>query len=141
MSGGEGVGDVIQLHLDPVEDTRLERLRRLVTVAMGQIEQPVGHQGRGAVGLYVVQPDREQRVRLVGREIELHDRGAQDLGARGERRGVEDERPAVFGTLVERHLALGAKRAPFAGAQARRLWGRKGQRDPPSGSAVEPARA
>jgi hypothetical protein len=92
-----------------------------MALAVGQVEQPVSHQGRGAVGLDVVQTRREQGPRLVDREVELDHRRPEDLDPRRERFGIEGERATVVGTLIERHLALGAERAPFAGAQARGL--------------------
>ena len=41
MTGGKGVGCVIELDPDPVAPPRLERLGMLMAPAMGQVEQAI----------------------------------------------------------------------------------------------------
>ncbi len=105
MTGGERVRDRIQAHGDGVALAGDERLRPLVAVAVGEVEQAAGDEQRGAVRGDVAQPYADESRRPVARERQHHLGEAEDLDALCERLGGVAERDAVLGSLVEGGIA------------------------------------
>ena len=73
------VARVAELQLDPVAPAGLQGGRLHVTVAMGQVEQPVADPERGAVGADVAKPRRDHGERPVDSELEPEPWGAENL--------------------------------------------------------------
>ena len=64
----------------------LHRRRRLVAVAVREVEDAVGDARRAAVGMDVAEPHRDHGGRTVGEELEPDHRSADDVERRLERR-------------------------------------------------------
>ncbi len=91
-AGGEDMGIVVQPHLDPIAPAGFQGGDGFVIVAVGEVERPVADLRRGAVRQDLHQANDDQRVRPVGREVQMHQRRAEDGQVLGERLGVEAQR-------------------------------------------------
>ena len=89
MAGEEAISGGAHRHADLLDAPWLERLRRCVRAAMGQVEDPGRDLGGCAVRGHVRQPDDGGRDRRRDREVQDDLRDAEDLDRRLERlRGV-----------------------------------------------------
>ena len=119
--GVEGVRDRAEAHDDLVAASRLERLGRLVGVAVGEVEEAAGDEQRRARRRDVADAHRAESERPVGSERELRLGEAEDLHPLGQRLRREAERTPVLGPLVAGVVARRAPAAPRPGVHARQL--------------------
>ncbi len=127
VAGGHGVGD--GLHRDPDVERLADRdvARVLVVVGVAEVQEPAGDDRRGAVGGDVAQSRGDERTRPVGADPQRHDRLPEQLGALGDRCGVEGQRAGVVAALVDRHVGRVAVARTRRRRRARRSAGSCGR--------------
>src|SRR3989442_5400168 len=96
-----------------------------MTVAVGEVQQSIGHSGRRAVRSDVVHANGNKGHGPVGRKLQGRHRGTEDFHPFLEGLRVERQRTTVVTTLVRRRFSRRAKAAPFAGTKPRSLRGAK----------------
>ena len=116
------MGEVVELHPYLIPSARLERLRCFMTLAMREIQQPVGDTEDGPIGCHFSETDSNHGHRLIDAQIKLHDRCAQHLKSFGQWITIEDERAAIVWSLIARHFTIRAESAPFSGPDPGCLW-------------------
>ena len=67
VTGSEAMGDAVQRHPDRVAATGLEIPQRLVPVAVGEVQEAVAYQSRGAAWRHVAEACVEQALPAAGR--------------------------------------------------------------------------
>ncbi len=100
---------------------RHERHDPVVPFAVREVELRARHHQRGAAGQHLAQAHAHERQRAIAHEREIGDGVPEQLERRIERLGVEAERLAVVGALIERQVVGMAVRTPRAAVEAARL--------------------
>ena len=112
------MGDVVHLHLHGVGAARLQVLGHFVSVAVGEVQQTVGHPARGSVRRQLAEAHVEQALRLVERHFQGEGRRPEDLQGVFERLAVEAERAGIVGELIRGLGGVsGAVARPRGGAE------------------------
>ena len=109
---------VVQFHGHLIAPTGLERLRLVVSVAVGQVQKLPRYQQRGAVRQHLAETHHDRSLGAVGCQIERNDGSPEHRKRLLERRRVEHHRHAVVGALVVRVIGRLALATPRPGVQA-----------------------
>src|SRR5262249_54142538 len=112
---------IVELNAHAVALARRQQGRPLVALAMSEVEYPIADAQRFTGGLHIAQPNHQIRNWPVGRDIECHDWGAQDLDRRIEWRGLENHGARVVVLLVAGLIAPATEWNPFTRTLADRL--------------------
>ena len=76
-----------------------QRLGEFMAFAMGEVQQPPSDPGLGAIGVDIIEPDRDMGHRLVAFQLQPEDRCADDIGL-FHRRAVETGGEGVVAALI-----------------------------------------
>ena len=79
VTGRKHRARVVELDAHPIALPWHQRRRRLVSVAMREVQYSEAHPQRRAIRMHIAKPDHQIRKRPVGRDIERDDRRAEDL--------------------------------------------------------------
>ena len=113
MPGGQALGDMFQRDGHVIDLSRVQRLRPVVTLTMGQVEHAKGQARHPSIGMHIHQPRGDLSHRPVGADAQMQPgitgKGQPLLG----NVDLETQAPGIVAALIDRGIAGLAVAAPF----------------------------